>query len=171
MTYFLDFDMTLFDTRRFLPYLFAKPACAGLSVPPFVELARDLATLVGAGKLSFAEGELAQFLYPDVAAFVETHPCVIVTAGPVMWQAAKVANALPGVRAIYTDDAPKGPFVEEAAAGTPGPVFFVDDRPGQLNSVRDACPAAAIFEMRRDDADAQSTYPVVRSLSELAEPR
>lgn len=170
MHYFLDFDRTLFDTERFLSYLFAKPECAGLSKPPHKELAADLDALVRAGALSFQGGELAQFLFPDVADFIARHECTLVTAGPAEWQKAKVESALQGARVFYTGGnghTPKGPVVLRAMEGLAGPFCFADDHPVQLESVASSVPAVRVFEMVRYGGAGTGKYPLVRSLAEL----
>lgn len=164
MTYFLDFDKTLFDVLRAVPYLLAKPECAGLVGPPY-RFALD--ALVVAGALSLHRGELTPYLFPDAEAFVQNHDCIIVTAGPVLWQRTKVESIFPGVRTLYTGDLPKGSFVQDALSGATGPSCFVDDTVEQLDSVAEHAPQVQLFEMRRDGQPGSGKYPVVRSLSEL----
>jgi hypothetical protein len=170
MTYFLDFDRTLFDTERALPYLFAKPACAELPEgPPLRERASELDALVQKGTLSFTKGELAPYLFPDAEDFLRTHECVIVTAGGLVWQKMKVESALPDSHTpvLYTNDVPKGLAMQEMLVSSAPPFLFVDDSLLQLDSVAEHTPQVKIFEMRRDGSSGSGKYPVVHSLAEL----
>jgi hypothetical protein len=170
MTYFLDFDRTLFDTDRFLPALLSDPAYGDVSQLSLSDIGAAIQTRFERGALSFKEGELRRYLFSDVADFVQSRDCVIVTAGPLAWQKAKVESALPGARALYAEgasDAPKGPLVRDAMRGLPGPFCFVDDTDLQLDSVKASCPDARLFRMERYGGAGDGAYPVVRSLAEL----
>jgi len=132
-----------------------------------MELVSKLDALVEEGALSFSKGELSPFLYPDAEEFIRTHECIIVTAGPLGWQTAKVESALPGTSVIYTGDVPKGQFVKDATVSVRGPFSFADDKLEQLQSVKEMNPTIDVFEMRRDGAPGSGKYPVIRSLAEL----
>jgi hypothetical protein len=169
MTYFLDFDRTLFDTERMIPYLFAKPACAYLQGPLVREHSTELDMLVQKGALVLTKGELASYLFDDTKDFLRTHQCVIVTAGPLGWQKAKVESALPdfNLPVLYTGDIAKGIAMQDYLRDATPPFVFADDSLQQLDSVAQHEPGVQVFEMRRDGGLGSGKYPVARSLAEL----
>src|SRR3989344_3941979 len=151
MMYFLDFDRTLFDTEAFIASMQSR---------------------LEAGDLSFAPGELALFIYPDVPEFLRAlgNEAVIVTHGNPVLQRMKVESALTGiprVSVIYVDQEPKGPRVARRLAGSGVPALFSDDTPLELASVETCCPNIRLFEMRRDGGVGDGRWPVVRSLFDL----
>lgn len=172
MTYFLDFDRTVFATDPFKEYLYARPELAEHSRAQEADFARALNEKVRAGDLAFAEGELARFVYPDAAEFLRAHgdDAVIVTFGNAALQQAKVENALRGLplRGVhYTGDTRKGDYMRERIGAYDAPFAFADDTPHELEGMRAALPEVALFEIRRDGGAGDGRFPVIRSLAEL----
>jgi hypothetical protein len=171
MTYYLDFDRTLFDTDSFKEYLAERAELAPLHALPEPELARELNRQALANELTFAAGELSRFLYPDAADFIRAHPenAVVVTFGNPALQRLKVENVLRGLPPIptfYTGDTRKGDFLTTCTDLDPDSVL-VDDAPIELEILTATCPGIRGFEMRRDGGAGDGRWPVVRSLTEL----
>ncbi len=171
-TYFLDFDRTLFDTSTFLAYLIKREGRKDIYDSSDTEAATLFNDAAAAGLLSFSSGELLPFMYPDAESFLNAHAkeSVIVTYGNVALQKAKLENIFasrPDVRVIYTGDERKGPFIAKLVREYPGPHFFFDDKPVELESVGSECPDVSLFEMRRDGAAGSGRFPVLRSFGEL----
>ncbi len=163
MTYFLDFDRTVFDTDPFKEYLRARPG---------LDLGRSLNDQVQDGSLAFAHGELARFVYPDAAEFLRAHgsDVVIVTFGNAILQQAKVENALAGMMpkdVRYTGDIRKGEYMKERIVAYEGPFAFADDTPHELAGMQAQFPEFSCYEMRRDGGAGDGRWPVIRSLAEL----
>lgn len=51
---------------------------------------------------------------------------------------------------VLTNDGPKGPAMRRLAARAAGPVFFLDDSPSNLTSVREALPEAHVIHFVAD---------------------
>src|SRR3989344_5884638 len=169
MTYFLDFDRTLFDVEAFIQKIIVRPQLA--TYPEYQALkegrrpdrAAAFATLLSDGRLSFRPGELSPFFYPDVVDFINTHSSVIVTHGFLVWQKAKVESAFNGVSPIpvlYTEHEHKGPVLARILTNYQKPYVFVDDNLEELDSVATHLSDVSIYEMRRDGAEGSGRYPV-----------
>lgn len=172
MTYFLDFDRTLFDTSAFLRYVIERDNLEKLLPLSEVQMATELNALATSGALTFVPNELERFLYADAVEFLKSHGAssVIVTAGNPALQRAKLENTFrEGVVAkiFYTPDG-KGLTVKGLLDTFPGPWVFVDDKPFELASVSAECPDIKAYEMRRDGAPGAGSYPVIRSFVELS---
>jgi hypothetical protein len=189
MTYFLDFDRTLFDTDAFTPTLVDNPACAPLKdeIQALVDTPRDLSIRGGAGRvelweklnrlceegaLGFAPGELARFVFPDAAAFLKTHgkDSVILSYGFPAWIHAKVESALSGLAVreiLYAEHREKGEALSAFIHKFEAPYVLVDDLAVQLDSVKEFLPDVSLFEMRRDGKEGSGRHAVIRSLAEL----
>ena len=190
MTYFLDFDRTLFDTDSFTPTLLNNPACAHLreDIQKFVVTPRDATIPGGAGrvetwekldvlcregKLSFAPNALTQFIFPDVRGFLELHgkDSVILSYGHPAWVRAKVESALAGFpleRIIYAEQQEKGIALKPLLPLFSAPYSFVDDLAAQLDSVKTHCAQVSLYEMRRDGKEGSGRYPVIRSFADIS---
>jgi hypothetical protein len=150
MTYFLDFDRTLFDT-----YAFKKKFGMFLSLEePYLQ-----------------HLDLKGYVYPDVPSFLATYSksSTIVTFGVRMFLIAKVTDALstfPTERVVYATRG-KGHVIRKLTANKKGPFIFVDDMHFQLESVSKMCPEVKVYEIRRDGREGNGRWPVIRSLEEL----
>ena len=193
MTYFLDFDRTLFDNDAFQKYLVTLPAWK-----PFKE--RMEATTIGVsrdhtlqggvereqlwqeveawfatGSFSFQAQELQRFVFSDVWDFLKNHGThsIIVTAGGAnaTFQKAKVEHSGLSAsvsRAVFTPRAvTKGAVIAEVKTSYPAPYLFVDDLAAQLDSAAEVCPDVSLYEMRRDGKEGSGRYPTIRTLLEL----
>lgn len=191
MTYFLDFDRTLFDTDSFSPTLLDNSACASIKddLSTYIMKPRDhtikggegrfetwkkLDRLVEDGTLRFVPGELARFVFPDALDFLERHgkESVILTFGHQHWIRAKIESAFSGVpveRVIYAHDSEKGLVLakeEKYHADFTGPYLLVDDLASQLDSVKAHCPDIELVEIARRK-EPSGRYRAIRSLAEL----
>lgn len=170
--YFIDFDRTLFDTERFFAYLETHPKFRDVYKSAEGGKAGVVAHALTDPEFSFLKGELSEFLYEDGAAFLreKENSVMIITFGNPLFQKAKVLSAvdgIPRVQALYTGDVRKGTFIAphlDMYGPTP---TFVDDAPLELDILREECPTAKLFEMRRDGEEGCGRYPVIRSLREL----
>ena len=192
MTYFLDFDRTLFDFDSFFRYLIRHPSFAeyrargeqvlkeprGTSAEADQRrdaLWADIDMLYADGKLAFKEDELTQFLYPDAVSFLEEHgrETVIVTTGGVdlAFQRGKVAasgiNTYVAGHVFVSRGNPKGPAIAAVIGGYQGPFVFIDDLAREIDSVIETCPEVKGYEMRRDGKEGCGRYPVLRDLATL----
>ena len=170
MTYFLDFDRTIFDTNRLYKLLFARPEYAHVERLPRLEQAAVFADFLTNNKLSFTPGELVPLLCDDVPPFFASHSCVLVTFGHLLWQKTKIENAFNGAPAfpvIYTEFNSKGPALAREVAHYSSPHIFIDDEPTHLDSVSQSVPDMQILEMRRDGKEGCGRYPIIRSLTGL----
>lgn len=172
MTYFLDFDRTLFDTSAFLRYIIERDGLERLLPLSEVEMAAELNTLAADGRLAFAPGELTRFIYPDAEKFLgKNHASsVIVTAGNVALQKGKLESTFheePIPRIFYNGDERKGTFIARMIDSYPAPRTFIDDKPMELDSVALHCPEMTLYEMRRDGGAGSGAYTVIRSFDAL----
>ncbi len=172
MTYFLDFDRTLFDTSAFLSYLINRDKLDYYHALSELEMASDLEKRTAEGELAFSEAELVQFLYPDAEAFLAAHhgSIAVVTAGNENLQRAKLANVFTRYASVplyFTSDERKGPFIARIIAEYPAPYLFADDKSTELDSVALYCPEVELYEVRRDGNPGSGLHAVIRSLSEL----
>ncbi len=186
MTYFLDFDRTLFDTDAFNASLVDEPGCAPFAdvLRATVAKKRDDTLSGGAGRqeawrlvseallygdLTFPPGHLSRFLYPEVLSVLEVlaTDAVIMTYGDIELQRVKIKSALPGLvaRVIYTGD--KSKAVVLAEEGFTGTALFIDDRAVELAACAASFPELTLFEIRRDGRPGDGRWPVIRSLQEL----
>lgn len=171
MTYFLDFDRTLFNTDAFKQYVVHRSGTTDLKALPEADLAATLGAMVLGGELLFAPGELAQFLYADVPEFLRAmgNEATIVTFGNPELQRIKVTSALygiPRVSAFYTGDIRKGEYLLPRIDAYRDPIL-VDDAPIELELFSALHPTAKAYEMRRDGEAGDGRWSVVHSLSGL----
>lgn len=192
MTYFVDFDRTLFDFDSFFLDLIEYPALAGIreraleavKIPRGVDPEHDekrnkmweeLHTLYSSGVFTFSEGSMSRFVFPDARAFLERHgkESVVVTKGglDLNFQKGKVVSS--GVETmvarceyVQRDDS-KGELIQSLLAKYPAPYLFVDDFGNELASVAESCPEVSLYEIRRDGRTGSGEYAVIRSLEEL----
>lgn len=61
---------------------------------------------------------------------------------------------------VLTNDGPKGPAMRRLAARATGPVFFLDDSPTNLTSVREALPEAHVIHFVADERFFRLSRPV-----------
>ncbi len=194
MTYFLDFDRTIFDTESFLPYLAGMPALARLktsinavltkgrgtgfsSDDEREELWKTINELYQQGAFEFTDGELSAFVFHDAAEFLKKHghESVVVTSAGLdnAFQRGKLKSSGVDALVLHTEfvvaGEPKGPAVKSLIGAYPGPYAFVDDLTTQIDSVAHDCPDVALFEIRRDTQDGAGRYTVIESLLELPE--
>jgi hypothetical protein len=189
MTYFLDFDRTLFDTDAFNVSLADEPGCAPFAdeLRAVVAAGRD-ATLTGGdvrvaawakvsdaiknGTLVFAPGYLSKFLYKDAPEFLRMlgSEAIIVTYGDPVLQRAKVESALAGVvrrTVLYTGSISKSEYLASWPGYFGAPAQFVDDRVTELEGLAQKFPNMTLFEMRRDGGKGDGRFKVIGSLSEV----
>jgi hypothetical protein len=185
MKYFLDFDRTIYDTESFKKAVAKRPPVlellrqlknAGLEVLHPGEgnrrgrsFLRTLGTFASHGRFAFTPEELRDFMYPDVAAFLESHDVTIVTYGVRAFITAKVTTALtdfPHLHIEYTSRK-KGRTLRKLTKDEKEPCTFVDDKVFQLASVALWCPEIKCIEIRRDGGKGDGRWPVVHSLAEL----
>lgn len=189
MTYFLDFDRTLFDTDAYNRSLIDEPGCAPFKeeLKQVVEKDRDetltggfdriaawnkLSDVLACGNLSFTPGYLSRFLYPDVAEFLRMlgNEAIVITYGDLTRQKAKVESALAGivrVTVLYTEDRSKADYLEFWPGYNGEESIFVDDRVAELEALAVKYPNLRLYEMRRDGGAGDGRWPVIRSLNEL----
>lgn len=169
MRYYLDFDRTLFDTDRFAVWLRARvPGGETLS---HAELCAAAMHEIYEERITFAPGELAEFLFPDAAAFLreKENAATIVTYGPKDFQEAKVKSALHGIprtAVMYTGEVRKGAFLAPHTHLHAGAIL-VDDSALELEILAEQCPDLKLFEMRRDGGKGDGRWEVVHALKEL----
>lgn len=189
MTYFLDFDRTLFDTDAYNLSLIDEPGCAPFKDELIEVLAegRDetrtgsvartaawekVSAAMRSGALTFTPGHLERFLYADVAEFLRSlgNEAIIITYGEVERQRMKVQSALASVTRVtvlYTDTASKVDFLSSWPGYSGGDAIFVDDMPVELEEISVQFPSMRLYEMRRNGNRGDGRWPVVRSLHEL----
>jgi hypothetical protein len=189
MTYFLDFDRTLFDTDAYNEYLLTLPACASFRTelsevfkvgrdetklsPEFRAVVWDKITdVIKSGVLSFAPGELSQFVYHDVPEFLRHmgNEAIIITYGEKTHQKAKLESALSGtvrLTVLYTEDLLKSEYLEKYPHLVPGQAIFVDDLAEHLEGVEKTFPHVSLYEMRRDGEEGSGKWKTIHSLTEL----
>jgi hypothetical protein len=189
MTYFLDFDRTLFDTDAYNRSLADEPACAPFREEilhvirtPYHDLAADdparlavwakVTEVMSSGELTFAPNYLSRFVYPDVPEVLRklASDAVIITFGELTRQKTKIASALTDCMPptiLYVGDAKKAAYLKTWEGYTGEPAVFVDDRPSELSLMQELFPQMRLFEMRRDAGAGDGRWPVIRSLAEL----
>lgn len=189
MTYFLDFDRTLFDSDAYNEYLLTKPACAPFhdELREILRQGRDetklptesrmavwdkLTDVLVRGELTFAPGELSQFVYHDVPEFLRHmgNEAIIITYGEKIRQKAKIDSALSGtvrLTVLYTENLLKAEYLEKYPHLVPANAIFVDDLAEHLSGVETAFPNVTLFEMRRDGKESTGTWKTIHSLTEL----
>ena len=192
MTYFLDFDRTLFDTDAFLPYLANVPELSefteaiqtvlltgrGESLSSNEEretLWKSINALYEQNHFTFAKGELTQFVYADATDFLKRHghESIIVTSSGIdnLFQKGKLMSS--GIDQLVLDTAfvvagdPKGPVVLKLMTTYRAPYVFVDDLVAQIDSVAHLSSEVVGYEMRRDGKPGSGRYPVIQTLFEL----
>ncbi|HWH16695.1 MAG TPA: hypothetical protein VNU25_03875 [Candidatus Paceibacterota bacterium] len=171
MRYFLDFDRTIFDTDTFIRYLAERPDIGELAREEEMTLAALLEERAKEGTLTFAPGELSQFLYPDAATFLreKENAVTIITFGNPTLQELKAKSALfgiPRMAVMYTGGIRKGEFLAPHTHLHEGAVA-VDDSPLELEFLASGCAPIALYEIRRDGGTGDGRWPVIRSLAEL----
>lgn len=190
MTYFFDFDRTLFDYDSYRTYLINLPGVAPFkerivslsgkgdraSTEKRRELWDELDRWYENGGYQFKPDELSRFMFPDALLFLKAHghSSVIVTSGgaSIKFQTDKVESSGAGamvaeVRYLPGRSISKGPEILALCERFKEPFAFVDDLVEQLDSVHALIPALALFEIRRDGKPGSGNYPVIRSLDEL----
>ena len=193
MTYFLDFDRTLFDNDSFQKYLVTLPEwkpfkermeTTTIGVPrdrtlqggvEREQLWQEIEAWFAAGSFSFQGQELQRFVFPDALTFLEKNgkKSVIVSSGgtDLTFQKAKVTHSglLNSVsRTIFMPrHVSKGSQIAQVKHEYPPPYFFVDDLTSQLDSAAETCPDVLLYEMRRDGREGSGHYPIIQTLLEL----
>lgn len=189
MTYFFDFDRTLFDTNAYNRFLVDHPACAPfkdemieLLDTPYAVLGSEdpdrkavwnkVTAVIVSGELTFAPGELSQFLYKDVTETLRGlgNEALIITYGEKERQRVKIESALHDVvrlTVLYTEDKLKADFLSTWSGYYGGPSIFVDDRAKELEGIAEKFPSISLYEMRRDGEKGDGRWPVITSLSQL----
>ncbi len=189
MLYLLDFDRTLFDTDDYNRMLVTEPACAPFADELRAVLSEDrdetlhgsrerleawhkVSEAIRSGALTFAPGELARFLYPDVPEFLRGmgNEAVIMTLGEIERQRVKITSSLADVvrlTVLYTGKELKAEYLSEWPGYYGQQALLVDDRAVELEALAERFPALSLYEMRRDGAPGDGRWPVVRSLTEL----
>lgn len=169
MTFFLDFDRTLFDTDALIAYMKEQENTKDIYLLENDDaIKQELARRAESGAIVFAPNELVQFLYPDVEHFVHAHNVIAITSGFASFQELKVRNVLSHITidVWYTERISKGQYLKEKLGpNTMG--VFVDDRLTELDSMVAHAPRIRVFEMRRDGKEGSGKYPVVHNLAEL----
>lgn len=172
MTYFIDFDRTIFDVEAFTDYMKERLAERRFQSLSPGEMGDALEEELRKDRISFASGELTPFVYVDVPEFLHSvgNTATIITYGNSTLQKAKIASALygiPRINVFYTGDERKGAFLApKINAYGPAPIV-VDDMVLELEQLQSLCPSTRLFEMRRDAEVGDGRWPVIRSLSEL----
>lgn len=182
MTFFLDFDRTIYNFDSFYTRviqahpLLKEQANHAINLPSGSsgrqEFYNHIGELITLGKISFPPKVLAQHLFPDALRFLEVYgeQSVIVTYGNEVFQRTKVEGSLGGVlisKTIYVSDTSKGETINNTFKGTVPEGVFIDDSPSQLESVKAYCPHLRVFEIRRDNNTPTGLYPVIHNFSEL----
>jgi hypothetical protein len=172
MMYFLDFDRTTFDTDSFIVYLQKHPIAGKFTELNELGLAQRLNEAVLSSELTFAPGELSQFLYGDAARFLrdKENAVMLITFGNPALQKAKVESALygiPRITTIYTGDVRKGDFIAPHIGMYGQSPVFVDDSATELEILSMRCPGARVLEMRRDGATPDGRWEALSDLSSL----
>lgn len=170
--YFLDFDRTAFDTDRFAEYLRERFSGTDIAELIGVEFSAHMDRLVGTGELTFAPGELTQFLYEDAGRFLrdKENGVMLLTFGNPAFQKAKIESALygiPRITTIYTGEKRKGEFMAPHMSMYGAHPVFVDDTPLELELLATYAPDAVLYEMRRDKATGDGRWHTITTLSEL----
>lgn len=194
MTFFLDFDRTLFDTYSSYHYLSKKLEVVpevkvlfdevmlgkekfNLDNPQRADVAAAMERIFTDGTISLEPGEYAEYVYPDAQTFLDAHGAhsVIVTANracPSYQQAKLEASGLfaivQEVRNIpFGKGDTKGKEVAELVNKYDGPHVFVDDHDTQLDAVAAYCPEVRAYEMRRDGKEGSGRHRTIQSFAEV----
>ena len=188
MTYFLDFDRTLFDTEAYYGFLAGRPECAHFrddlllilgapitsdGVDPLRERVwKQLDALISTGELSFLPGELSHFLYPDVVEFLRQmgNEAMIITFGDKQRQKTKIESALAGVvrlTVLYTELIYKADFLTINSHLVSGKALFVDDYAFELEKMALNFPEVSLYQMRRNKDAGDGRWPILSTLHEL----
>lgn len=172
MRYYLDFDRTLFDTDSFIVYLRERFQGTDIATASHDAFNAAMNTMAVEGTLMFEPGELSRFLYPDAASFLreKENAVTIITFGNRELQEVKAKSALTGIprmSVMYTGDVRKGAYLAPHTH-LHADAVFVDDSPVELEILEAQCPSLKLFEMRRDGAEGDGRWPVIRALSELS---
>lgn len=189
MTYFIDFDRTLFNTDAFNASLADEPACA-----PFADQLRavlckkrdesiaggqerlnvwqKVSEVITSGALSYAPGVLEKYLYADVREFMReaANEAIIITYGEVERQRVKIESAfgtMTRITVLYTGFVSKADYLKTWPGYHGGVSVLVDDRVIELAGVVEAFPTIRLFEMRRDGGAGDGRFPVITSLAQL----
>ncbi len=184
MTYFLDFDRTLFDTEALYAYLLEN----ALVPEPYATTLRDrfpgradyssapwklFNAALERGDFQYVPDHPERFLYPDTLDFLRTHgsASTVVTVGLIKIQQAKVEAT--GVASLVSDVVyaglrEKGEVLKERYPTPLSDALYIDDSLTQLDSVARHCPWLTLYEMRRDGKEGSGKYPVIRNLEELS---
>ncbi len=192
MTFFIDFDRTIFDFDAFIPTLVDEPGLATIRerLLEVVKIPRgfspehdqkrnalwdEVHRLYVSGAFSFPERSLAQFVYPDAREFLEGRGkgSVIVTKGgfQLAFQKGKVEAS--GILDLVSHceyvlrDTPKGEAIQKLLSQYPAPYAFIDDFPKELQSVADLCPEVQLYEIRRDGKPGSGNFTVVSSFEDI----
>jgi len=191
MTYFLDFDRTLFDYESYRSYLITLPEFARFkdrilllsgkddvaSTQKRRALWEELDLWYEQGGYTFTPNELARFMFPDALDFLRAHGAgsIIITSGgmSVVFQTDKIkssgaAEMVAEVRYLRGRNLSKGPEILALCKHYTPPFVFVDDLVEQLDHVATAVSGVSLFEIRRDGKEGSGKYPVIHTLNELA---
>jgi FMN phosphatase YigB (HAD superfamily) len=182
MTYFIDFDRTLFDTAR----MYQCAIDEGRVPERFVSIVRtavhgradytapgwdEFFTLFETGELDIIGDRARTLVFNDATDFLRAHgsESVIVTYGSEIIQNRKIDAS--GIRDLVSGvmlvgQRPKGEYLKEHTAEDSAAVF-VDDSPSQVTSVRTHCPWITVFEMRRDGGSGSGVCAPIQSFHEL----
>ena len=190
MTYFLDFDRTLFDYETYRGYLIELPEIArfkdrilllsgkddALSTKKRRELWEEIDQWYAEGGYTLKPGELSRFMFPDALDFLRVHGAssIIVTSGgaSIKFQKDKITSAgaageVAEVCYLSGRSLSKGPKILSLCERYEPPFFFIDDLVEQLDQVAAAVSGVSLFEIRRDGKEGSGRYPVIHSLDEL----
>jgi len=190
MTYFLDFDRTVFDYDSYLAYFTDIPAFApfkerilslsgkndDVSTQKRREMFEELDIWYEKGGYKFTPGELQRFMFPDAFDFLRAHgkDSVIITSGgtSTLFQEDKIKSAgaaemVAEVRYLHGRNLLKGSEILALCGRYKEPFVFIDDLVEQLDHVAAAVPKISLFEIRRDGKAGSGKYPVIRLLNEL----
>ncbi len=172
MTYFLDFDRTLFDTDAFITHLLSRPQANQFYKKSKNQLELTIKDISNIGASAFDSNELIQFVYPEVLQFLRMvgSEAVIITYGNPTWQKLKIENIFmktPRISVIYTDDKRKGEVVTDKISQYNKPIIFIDDKISELENMEKYCPQVQLFEMRRDGGVGDGRWQVIHSLLDL----
>lgn len=172
MTWFLDFDRTIFDTDRFIRYVRNNDSeNHSLGEGTIGKIWNERVEL---GELKFFHGELTPFLYEDALRFLKRHlgDCIIMTYNNFALQKAKIKSSffkviMPEPEVLYTLKQRKGHFLEDIIGRFPMPYQFVDDSVEELALVAESCTYVDVYEMRRDGKVGVVDYPTLKSFDDL----
>ncbi|GEM_PF-1124501 len=172
MTWFLDFDRTIFDTDSFIRYVHNSDS-GGHSLGEGA-IGKIWNERVKSGELKFFPGELTSFLYQDALKFLKRHlgECVIITYNNFALQKAKINSSffevvMPQPDVLYTLQRRKAHFLKGVLERFMVPYRFVDDSVEELALIAESCAGVGLYEMRRDGSMGMATYHTLKSFDEL----